>query len=109
MARGIHHPWKQPGAFTVCKAAIRGAELAKQMKNVLQTLFVIGLRPIATVCDQAKANVNAVNSLHRGLATFDEADKKQLASTKLTLYIRKITRIWQERRRGRPTAAPKAY
>ncbi|GLV38127.1 hypothetical protein CBL_10094 [Carabus blaptoides fortunei] len=65
MTRGIRRSWKQLVAITFCKGATRGSQLAKQIKDVRQTLFTVGLRPTATVCEQAKANVSAIDYLLR--------------------------------------------
>lgn len=55
--------WKQPIGYINCSKSIDAKFLASQILFYLKLLICIGLRPVATVCDQHPTNVKAVKML----------------------------------------------
>ncbi|CAK1602845.1 unnamed protein product [Parnassius mnemosyne] len=63
MIRGIQKNYKQPVAYTFSSGSTSTAELATLIKEVIRKLHGVGLRVLATVCDQGTNNVSSINSL----------------------------------------------
>lgn len=63
MIRGVQKNYKQPIAYTFCSGSTSKQELALLIKDIIKKLHGIGLRVLATVCDQGASNVSAINYL----------------------------------------------
>lgn len=63
MVRGVQKNYKQPVSYTFCASTTPAFELASQIKTLIRKLHAIGLKVIATVCDQGATNVSAINWL----------------------------------------------
>lgn len=63
MLRGIQKNYKQPLAYTFCSATTPKMDLVVQIKYIIAKLNSIGLKVIATICDQGATNVSAINYL----------------------------------------------
>jgi Transposase protein len=66
MVTSVNHDkkkWKQPLAYINCSKSLDAKFLARQVLFYLTVLVCIGLRPVATICDQHPTNVKAVKIL----------------------------------------------
>jgi hypothetical protein len=63
MVRGIHRQWKQPISFTFSNGPIKATDLKKIITGAITACQNIGLKVVATVCDQGSANQAIINSL----------------------------------------------
>lgn len=63
MLRGIHKKWKQPIYYNFCYGATKYPDIINILKKIVRMCNEIGLKIIATVCDQGTNNVAAVNTL----------------------------------------------
>ena len=68
MVRGLAANWKQTLGFFFTRNAARTPDLRRLLLLVIGKLRAIGLRPVATVCDQAATN----RSLYRSLGVTQE-------------------------------------
>ncbi|CAI6343187.1 unnamed protein product [Macrosiphum euphorbiae] len=64
MVRGIKKKFKQPIMYTFCKGATNQYEIICQLKKVIETVHLTGLRVVGTISDQGTANVGAINILN---------------------------------------------
>uniref|UniRef100_A0A2A4JPP6 THAP-type domain-containing protein n=1 Tax=Heliothis virescens TaxID=7102 RepID=A0A2A4JPP6_HELVI len=81
MIRGVQKNYKQPVCYTFCSGTTNSNELACLIKDVIRKLHNIGLRVLATICDQGTTNVSAINLL--------------IKETK-TKYVRKNEELYSE-------------
>lgn len=63
MLRGINRKWKQPVYYNFVNGATGNADIVKIIKTIIIKCSDIGLRVVATVCDQGKNNEAAINNL----------------------------------------------
>lgn len=63
MVRGIFKKYKQPMAYYFCSGSTKTINLKKQIEEIILKLQETGLKVVATVCDQGKFNVTAINYL----------------------------------------------
>lgn len=63
MVRGIRKKFKQPVAYMLCETGMKTNSLAVTIKEIVRAVRSTGLEVVATVCDQAAANVAAINYL----------------------------------------------
>ncbi|XP_026471481.1 uncharacterized protein LOC113375750 [Ctenocephalides felis] len=63
MIKGIKDRWKQPVALYFSEGGVNSSDLKYLIVDVAKKLFNIGLKVVATVCDQYAANCKAVNML----------------------------------------------
>ncbi|XP_026476296.1 uncharacterized protein LOC113381848, partial [Ctenocephalides felis] len=63
MIKGIKDRWKQPVAFYFSEGGVNSSDLKSLIVDVAKKLFSIGLKVVATVCDQYAANCKTVNML----------------------------------------------
>lgn len=64
MVRGLKTKLKQPICYAFSsKGGAKGHQIKKMVKAILHELLQIGLKPIATLCDQAASNVKVLNTL----------------------------------------------
>jgi hypothetical protein len=61
MIKGLAKRWKQPLAYFFTENAMKSTNVAKNMKQIIRSLQDIGLKVVATLCDQY--NSAAVNML----------------------------------------------
>ncbi|CAI6377341.1 unnamed protein product [Macrosiphum euphorbiae] len=61
MIRGIKKKFKQPICYTFCQGATKQDELVRQLKEVICEVHKTGLRVVATISDQGRANEGAIN------------------------------------------------
>lgn len=64
MLRGITRKWKQPIAYFFTSGAMNSNDLKRNIEEIIKEVHAIGLRIVATVCDQHPVNVTAVNKLY---------------------------------------------
>ncbi|KAL0881407.1 hypothetical protein ABMA27_001275 [Loxostege sticticalis] len=63
MIRGIQKNYKQPIAYSFCSATTPTTDLVFQIKSIIKKLNSVGLKVVATICDQGSTNVSAINWL----------------------------------------------
>lgn len=63
MLRGIRKKWKQPLYYNFCSGATKTYDIKKILIDIITKCDSIGLKIVATVCDQGSNNVAAINSL----------------------------------------------
>lgn len=63
MARGIASKWKQPIAYFYSKHGVKSSALVHNIKDIIKSLNDIGLKVVATVCDQHATNQAAYKQL----------------------------------------------
>ena len=63
MIRGILRNYKQPVAYTFCSGSTKKEELAVLVTEIIRKLHSVGLKVIATVCDQGASNVSCIKYL----------------------------------------------
>ncbi|KAJ8886135.1 hypothetical protein PR048_012344 [Dryococelus australis] len=56
MVHGIHKKWKQPVCYMLVQSAMKTIALVRFIKSIVRGLFGVGLKVIATMCDQGPAN-----------------------------------------------------
>ncbi|KAJ8974025.1 hypothetical protein NQ317_016579 [Molorchus minor] len=77
MARGICRPWKQPLAYYFNEAGMKKEMLAKTIKDIIRSARSVGLKVIATVCDQGTSNVAAIDILYQETAASYARNNKE--------------------------------
>lgn len=60
MLRGIYRKWKQPVGFTFCKSTTSADVIFCHFKELVRAASTIGLKIIASVCDQGATNCKAI-------------------------------------------------
>lgn len=63
MVHGIKRKFKQPVVYYFTKSGMKTSDLVLLLKEVIRAVQAIGLKIIATVCDQAWTNVAAISLL----------------------------------------------
>lgn len=63
MLRGAVYRWQQPICFYYCEGATSAIELKNILKQLVDTVVNLGLKPIATICDQGTAFQSALNHI----------------------------------------------
>ncbi|CAH0731369.1 unnamed protein product, partial [Brenthis ino] len=75
MIRGILRNYKQPVAYTFCAGSTKREELAVLIKIIIKKLHNVGLRVLATVCDQGASNLR-----HTGTKCLSRIYLKKIAN-----------------------------
>ncbi|KAK9678986.1 Transposase protein [Popillia japonica] len=65
MVKGIYRQWKQALSFSFSNGPTKSIDLKNMLVEVIRECQNIGLKVMATVCDQGSANQAAINSLLR--------------------------------------------
>lgn len=65
MVRGIKRKFKQSISSYFTESGMKTPDLVVALKETIRAVQAIGLKIIATVCDQAPTNVAALNVLHK--------------------------------------------
>lgn len=63
MIKGIFKSWKQPICYYLTDGGLKANDLAVEITNVINKCQEIGLRVVATVCDQLSVNSSAIKIL----------------------------------------------
>lgn len=63
MARGLRKKWKQPIAYFFSEHGMSSPDLARNLKDIIRALHNIGLKVVATICDQHSTNSKAIKML----------------------------------------------
>ncbi|KAI4455727.1 transposase protein [Holotrichia oblita] len=63
MLRGVFKKWKLPVAFNFSKSSTNAATIVKLYKDIVKKANAVGLKVIASVCDQGSTNMRAVRML----------------------------------------------
>ncbi|XP_052741491.1 uncharacterized protein LOC128198747 [Bicyclus anynana] len=63
MLKSIKGKYKQPICFTFCQSATNSVDLKMLIKNIIEQVNSIGLKIIATVCDQSPTNMKVIKNL----------------------------------------------
>lgn len=63
LIKGGQCPWKHPIIYSFCKGATPWQTIAKTFKDIVKRLHDIGIKVIASICDQGSNNIKAINSL----------------------------------------------
>ncbi|CAI6351086.1 unnamed protein product [Macrosiphum euphorbiae] len=64
MIKGITKKYKQPMSYTFCQSSTNKHDLANQIRKVIQAVTSVGLKVVATICDQGTSNSAAIRVLH---------------------------------------------
>ncbi|CAH0546446.1 unnamed protein product, partial [Brassicogethes aeneus] len=76
MARGLRRKWKQPICYYFSESGMSAPDIVRNLKEVIRSLQEIGLKVVATVCDQLSINSTAIKMLK------DETNRKYHLSGK---------------------------
>lgn len=63
MARGLRKKWKQPIAYFFSEHGMSSPHIVRNLKEIISSLHNIGLKVVATICDQHSTNCRAINML----------------------------------------------
>lgn len=63
MMKGIKGKYKQPLSYSFCQNTTKKEDLLYQLETIIKELDSIGLKIIATICDQASTNMAVIKSL----------------------------------------------
>jgi len=62
MIKGIIKKYKQPMSYTFCQSSTNKHDLANQIRKVIQAVTSVGLKVVATICDQGTSNSAAIRA-----------------------------------------------
>lgn len=63
MIKGITKKYKQPISYTFCQSSTNKHDLANQIRMVIQAVTSVGLKVIASICDQGTSNSAGIRVL----------------------------------------------
>ncbi|KAF0715456.1 Uncharacterized protein FWK35_00028484, partial [Aphis craccivora] len=63
MIKSITKKYKQPISYTFCQSSTNNHDLANQIRMVIQAVTSVGLKVIASICDQGTSNSAAIRVL----------------------------------------------
>uniref|UniRef100_A0A1Y1JZB1 THAP-type domain-containing protein n=1 Tax=Photinus pyralis TaxID=7054 RepID=A0A1Y1JZB1_PHOPY len=63
MIKGVYRQWKQPFSFTFSNGPLSSTQLKQLIEEVITVCQQVGLKVVATICDQGSANQAAINAL----------------------------------------------
>ncbi|KAL5237012.1 hypothetical protein ACI65C_004422 [Semiaphis heraclei] len=64
MIKGITKKYKQPMSYTFCQSSTNKHDLANQIRMVIQAVTSVGLKVVASICDQGTSNSAAIRVLN---------------------------------------------
>lgn len=63
MVRGVRKTFKQPVSYMLANNSVKSPNLSVAIKDVIKAIQGTGLKVVSIICDQAQANVSAINIL----------------------------------------------
>ncbi|KAL0859098.1 hypothetical protein ABMA27_010940 [Loxostege sticticalis] len=75
MVRGIVGSWRQPFAYYLCEGTTPAAKLKNILRDVIDAITHIGLRPKAVVCDQGSTFQACLKSLREDMRRCQEQQR----------------------------------
>lgn len=84
LLKGVFRQWKQPVCYTFSSGPSKGVVLKRLIKEIIRKAHEVGIKVIATVCDQGSTNQSAINLL---LKETDEFHKTRNIENRLFGFL----------------------